>query len=170
MRSSLVLFCTAIVMAGCIQKSNTPESSTWKTYTSPDGNISFQYPSSFTSDLHDNEAERISFYLHNDDDSIQVLFSIYLMAAPSSAEASKIMDSPFSEDQRAATPRQDIVVGKCKALRQEYVTPGKPPHIKVVIRTPTALVSLTMGYFAERAELRPICERILNSVTIKNAQ
>jgi hypothetical protein len=143
----------------------------WKTYTSADGNVSFQYPPELI--LHDRpQPDMITFFLETTDESLGVTVILKVSEAELSGYTSRMWDAILKDEQNVAlTDRKEVTLGNTPALRQEFLETAagkKTELIAIGVESHPYYLHMTAGYSPERrAQLRPICEKILASVVVR---
>jgi hypothetical protein len=150
----------------------TPGADSWTTYTSPDSRVRFDHPSHMKVRVRprgDASAPYLALSGSTPDDSIQVTFLLRLSDDPLPDYCTRMMAVLADAHTRPVTAREAISLGGGQGFRQEFREARGAPveFIAVALEARPAYVHMTCGYpETSRAELRPVCERIVASLTI----
>lgn len=169
----------ASVVIGC-DRPNTPGKATakappWKKYSSPEGHVTFEYPADITishRQRKDQDDPDVALHANNREQSIEITLLFRFSEQPMSYFCKDMMDSCIDPKTIAISERKNIVLGNGRGLQQEFRESNGPATIEyicVALEHKSIYVHFTSGYRAnKKADLRAICERIVNSLTLKN--
>jgi hypothetical protein len=166
----------AMLMAtGCGRPAGrwTPDADSWTTYTSPDARVRFDHSSQLEIRVRsrgDASAPHLALTGSTPDESVQVTLVMRLSDDPLPNYCTRMMDGLADAHTRAITSRQTISLAGGRGFRQEFREAGAPPVelIAVALDAQPVYIHLTCGYTEMgRAELRPVCERIAESLILK---
>ena len=168
----------AVIFIGCRRPSqpsqSTPGADSWTTYISPDERVRFDYPSNMRVIVRPRKDERdpdLALSATTPDESIQLTLVRRLSNDLLPNYCQLMMDSLLDENTRAVTAPRDISLANGRGIRQEFREVGGAAPIEIIavaLEAGPAYTHLTCGYAEKsRAELRPMCERIVESLTLK---
>jgi hypothetical protein len=152
-----------------------PSADSWTTYTSPDGRVQFDHPASLQFIVRPRQQAddpQLALTASAPDESIQLTLLMRVSDDLDSEYCKQMMSNLVNGNTRAISERQNITVGNARGIRQEFREEirGQPPVelIAVALEARPAYVHFTCGYPASnKAALRPVCERIVESLTLK---
>jgi hypothetical protein len=142
----------------------------WSTYTSPDARVQFDYPSHLELRVRPpqyDDAPQVALSGGTRDDSVQLTLVMRHTDEPMPKYCTQMMDGLTDTHTRPITARQTISLGGGRGFRQEFrEEKGTPVQlIAVALDARPVYVHMTCGY--TNPELRPLCERIVDSLAVK---
>jgi hypothetical protein len=173
----IVLAAAALMGCGKVSESGQVawETVPWETYTSPDGMVSFEHPSNLQLTVRPpREADdpQLALIMESPNQSLGITLVLRLSDEPLPGYCQAMMDTCLDTATRSATERETISAGSAQGLRQEFregVGRLAQEYIAVALEARPAYVHFTASYdAANKQSLRPICERIVNSVRLNS--
>lgn len=150
------------------------EGQAWTTYTSPDKRVSFEYPSNLNLTVRPRQDPldpQLALIMESPDQSLGLTLMMRDLEEPDPDWCRDMMDACLDDNTVATTPRESVTRGLAKGLRQEFKSGnGILAHdlTGLALTTDSVCVHFTCNYRKVRAsELRPICQRIVDSVAIE---
>lgn len=169
----LVLVMGCRKQTGPTQLETKTEIDSWKTYVSPGGNVQFEYPSNLMithRPRKDDRDPQVALFATNANESIQITLVLRLSEDNLPNWCNDLMDTGPDQNTRFVTERKSINLGSGKGYRQE-LREGEGAdqfeYISVALEAKPVYVHFTSGYMMRKADLRPICERIVATLKIK---
>jgi hypothetical protein len=156
---------------------NMPPKEAWSTYRTPDGRVSFQYPSHLTMKHGQRTGDRdpdVQLLVENADDSLSATFIMHVSQEPDIAYAQRMIQAAEDGNTIPITEQMAVQRENAKGLQREFrETKGneKTEYIALALEAPPHYVHITAAYRADRKpELRAICEKIIKSLEIKKLE
>jgi hypothetical protein len=167
----------AFGLAGCGQQNPQPkiawESVEWKTYTSPDGHVSFEHPAELRLTVRPrSEADdpQLALFMESSDLSLGGTLVLRISDEPMPDYCDWLMDSCTGSGSRAVSERVEISADATKGVRQEFregMGRLAQEFIAVALEAQPAYVHFTAAYnVSDKEALRPICERMARSLKL----
>jgi hypothetical protein len=147
----------------------------WATYTSPDQLVSFEYPVGMNLTVRPRlgpDDPHLALSLVSPDETLDVTLLLRLSVDELPDYCQHMIESSLDANTKAMTECEPISLGEGKGLRQEFRSghgSQAVEFIAVALAAEPAYVAFSCGYLARnKQELRPICERIVNSLKLQN--
>ena len=168
----------SLISSGCGAPSHGSQSPfqsvEWKTYQSPDGRVSFNYPSDFKVSIvprKSADAPQLALSMESSDGSADVTLILRVSDEVKSDYCDYMHDMTLRHPNTIAiSQREPVKRGDARGLRQEFRDGSgwaAKEFIAVTLEAGSAHVHFTSGYSARsRDHVRPICQRIVESLTL----
>ncbi|MCI0358119.1 MAG: hypothetical protein L0211_06535 [Planctomycetaceae bacterium] len=172
--SLLVLSSLAALGCGQASQAKTPERfNTWTTYTSPDKRVSFAHPSNLEVTVrmrHDADEPALALFMSSSDESLELTLVMRISDVPLPDYCESMVDACLDSNTTATSKREPVLLGGAAGFRQEFRSGSgalADEFVSLALQAKDVYVIFTCSHSAvRRGELKPICERIVNSLTI----
>jgi hypothetical protein len=175
---AVVVIFAALSAVGCglpSHGSQTPfQSVQWQTYTSPDGRVSFEHPANFKLNIVPRKSAddpQLALSLVSPDGSTDITLILRVSDEVRSDYCAYMHDMTLRHpNTRSITERERISRGAAEGLRQEFREGSgwtAREFIALALEAQPVHVHFTCGYTPRNTQnLRPICQRIADSLTL----
>jgi hypothetical protein len=150
-----------------------PAPDPWVTFVSADGRVRFDHPAVLPiTERPRRDADDPQLALHGTTPGEEIQFTLVLRVseAPMPGYCRRMVDDMAAGGDVAVTELRSIELGGGRGYRREFRERGgadSAEYIAAAVEAGAVYVHLTAGYPAgRRAELRPVCERIVESLTL----
>lgn len=167
---------TSLFAMGCDQVSQgqTPfQAERWTTYTSPDKRVSFEYPSNLNLTVlprQDESEPQLALLMSSSDESLGLTLVMRISDEPMSDYCQYMLKTCADSNTTATSPPEAMSLNGAEGFRQEFRSGSgilADNFVALALESESVYVIFSCSHRAvRRGELEPICQRIVNSLTI----
>jgi hypothetical protein len=152
------------------------EGQTWATYTSPDQRVTFEYPSNLNLTIRPRQSPdepQLALMMESPDQSLGLTLVMRILERPDPDYCQYMLAALLDDNTVATSQSEPVTRGNAQGFRQEFKSGSgilAGDLVGLVLQDDLVCVNFSCSYGRMRAdELRPICQRIMDSLVIKGS-